>query len=91
MAETETVDQSWRDQPSKSLMTLFGKPKRMETGVVSCSIASNFESTNSQSANEANLLASSGFPAAGVAITLGTVDDKACGTVDSPPTLTGYL
>ena len=40
--------------------------------------------------NEANLLQLSGIPAAGVIITLGTVDDKVSGTVDSPPTVTGY-
>ena len=40
--------------------------------------------------NEANLLQLSGFPAAGVVITLGTVDDKATGAIDSPPTVTGY-
>jgi type IV pilus assembly protein PilA len=40
--------------------------------------------------NEANLLQLSGIPAAGVTITLGTVDDKVSGTVDSPPTVTGY-
>ena len=40
--------------------------------------------------NEANLLQLSGFPATGVAITLGTVDDKVSGTVDSSPTVTGY-
>jgi prepilin-type N-terminal cleavage/methylation domain-containing protein len=40
--------------------------------------------------NEANLLQLSGIPAAGVTITLGTVDDKASGTVDSPPMVTGH-
>ena len=40
--------------------------------------------------NEANLLQLSGIPAAGVTMTLGTVDDKASGTVDSPPMVTGY-
>jgi prepilin-type N-terminal cleavage/methylation domain-containing protein len=40
--------------------------------------------------NEANLLQLSGFPAAGVAITLGTVDDSANNVTDSPPTVTGY-
>ena len=40
--------------------------------------------------DEANLLQLSGFPATGVTITLGTVDDKASGTSDSPPTVTGY-
>src|SRR5271169_4444777 len=40
--------------------------------------------------DEANLQQLSGFPATGVAITLGTVDDKASGTVDSSPTVTGY-
>ena len=34
-------------------MTLLGKPKRMETGVVSCSIGSSFELTNSQFAKSA--------------------------------------
>jgi prepilin-type N-terminal cleavage/methylation domain-containing protein len=40
--------------------------------------------------NEANLLLISGFPASVVITTLGTVDDKASGTVDSPPKVTGY-
>jgi hypothetical protein len=40
--------------------------------------------------NEANLLQLSGIPAAGVTITLGTVDDAASGTPDSPPMVTGY-
>jgi len=42
--------------------------------------------------NEADLLALSGFPATGVTITLGTVDDSAFGgnTPDSAPTVTGY-
>ena len=40
--------------------------------------------------NSANLLALSGFPAAGVTITLGTVDDAANNVTDSPPTVTGY-
>jgi type IV pilus assembly protein PilA len=40
--------------------------------------------------DEANLLQLSGFPATGVTITLGTVDDKISGAVDSPPTVTGY-
>jgi prepilin-type N-terminal cleavage/methylation domain-containing protein len=39
---------------------------------------------------EAKLLSLSGFPATGVAITLGTVDDKVSGTTDAPPTVTGY-
>jgi type IV pilus assembly protein PilA len=36
------------------------------------------------------LLQLSGFPAAGVTVTLGTVEDAAKGTPDSPPTVTGY-
>ena len=40
--------------------------------------------------NEANLLQLSGFPATGVQVTLGTVDDQASGAVDSPPTVVGY-
>jgi len=40
--------------------------------------------------DSANLLALSGFPATGVAITLGTVDDAANNVTDSAPTVTGY-
>ena len=41
--------------------------------------------------DEANLLLLSGFPATGVTITLGTVDDKGPPVVvDSPPQVTGY-
>jgi len=41
---------------------------------------------------EANLLALSGFPASGVTITLGTVDDSSFGgtNLDQAPTVTGY-
>jgi prepilin-type N-terminal cleavage/methylation domain-containing protein len=38
----------------------------------------------------ANLLQLSGFPATGVQVTLGTVDDQSSGAVDSPPTVVGY-
>jgi prepilin-type N-terminal cleavage/methylation domain-containing protein len=38
----------------------------------------------------ANLLQLSGFPPTGVTITLGSVDDTASGTADSPPTVVGY-
>jgi len=43
-------------------------------------------------ANEADLLAKSGFPASGVVIALGTVDDSAFGgtTLDTAPTVIGY-
>lgn len=37
-----------------------------------------------------NLLLLSGFPAAGVTVTLGTVEDATSGAVDSAPTVTGY-
>jgi hypothetical protein len=42
--------------------------------------------------DSANLLALSGFPAAGVAFTLGQVDDTnaAPPVTDSPPAVTGY-
>jgi prepilin-type N-terminal cleavage/methylation domain-containing protein len=40
--------------------------------------------------NEANLLALSGFPATGVAFTMGTVDDAANNVTDTAPTVTGY-
>jgi type IV pilus assembly protein PilA len=38
----------------------------------------------------AQLLQLSGFPAAGVTVTLGTVEDAANNVADSPPTVTGY-
>ena len=38
----------------------------------------------------ANLLQLSGFPSSGIIIKLGTVDDTASNTLDSPPTVTGY-
>jgi prepilin-type N-terminal cleavage/methylation domain-containing protein len=37
-----------------------------------------------------SLLLMSGFPATGVTVTLGTVEDGAKGTLDSPPKVTGY-
>ena len=40
--------------------------------------------------NLANLLSLSGFPATGVTVTLGTVEDAVNNVVDSPPTVTGY-
>jgi type IV pilus assembly protein PilA len=40
--------------------------------------------------SSANLLQLSGFPAAGVTITLGTVDDASTNTTDTAPTVTGY-
>jgi hypothetical protein len=36
------------------------------------------------------LLQLSGFPATGVTVTLGTVEDAAKGTLDSAPQVTGY-
>jgi prepilin-type N-terminal cleavage/methylation domain-containing protein len=38
----------------------------------------------------ANLLLLSGFPATGVTVTLGTVEDTANNTPDTAPTVTGY-
>jgi prepilin-type N-terminal cleavage/methylation domain-containing protein len=38
----------------------------------------------------ASLLQLSGFPPTGVTVTLGTVQDTASGTPDSPPKVTGY-
>ena len=38
----------------------------------------------------ANLLLLSGFPATGVTVTLGTVEDAANNTQDTAPTVTGY-
>jgi prepilin-type N-terminal cleavage/methylation domain-containing protein len=40
--------------------------------------------------NLADLLKLSGFPATGVNVTLGTVEDATNNVTDSPPTVTGY-
>ena len=74
-ATTETNIQSFNASIGDTQFTLIAKYIRVNGAIPT---------------NEANLLQLSGIPAAGVTITLGTVDDKVSGTVDSPPTVTGY-
>jgi prepilin-type N-terminal cleavage/methylation domain-containing protein len=74
-ATTETNIQSFNASTGETQFTLIAKYIRVNGAIPT---------------NEANLLQLSGIPAAGVTITLGTVDDKVSGTVDSPPTVTGY-
>jgi len=74
-ATTETNIQSFNASTGDTQFTLIAKYIRVNGAIPT---------------NEANLLQLSGIPAAGVTITLGTVDDKVSGTVDSPPTVTGY-
>jgi prepilin-type N-terminal cleavage/methylation domain-containing protein len=74
-ATTETNIQSFNASTGDTQFTLIAKYIRVNGAIPT---------------NEANLLQLSGIPAAGVIITLGTVDDKVSGTVDSPPTVTGY-
>jgi hypothetical protein len=74
-ATTETNIQSFNASTGDTHFTLIAKCIRVNGAIPT---------------NEANLLQLSGIPAAGVTITLGTVDDKVSGTVDSPPTVTGY-
>jgi prepilin-type N-terminal cleavage/methylation domain-containing protein len=56
------------------------------------SIAPYIRVNGAQPASEADLLAKSGFPATGVTITLGTVDDSSFGGPDTDvaPTVSGY-
>ena len=74
-ATTETNIQSFNASTGDTQFTLIAKYIRVNGAIPT---------------NEANLLQLSGIPAAGVTITLGTVDDKASGTVDSPPMVTGH-
>jgi prepilin-type N-terminal cleavage/methylation domain-containing protein len=72
---TETLIQSFNGSTGDTQFALIAKYIRVNGAIPT---------------NTANLLALSGFPATGVSITLGTVDDAANNITDSPPTVTGY-
>ena len=74
-ATTETMIQNFNGSTGDTQFALIAKYIRVNGAIPT---------------NTANLLALSGFPATGVSITLGTVDDAANNITDSSPTVTGY-